>query len=264
MPRHKPFGLLQPLEVPHRPWQDITMDHIVKLPLSHGYDSIWVVCDRLTRYAHFIPCTESTDASAFAWLFLDRIFRYHGMPETIVSDRGPLFVSRFWNALTKLLHTKLKFSTAYHPQTDGLTERTNQSLETYLRAYVSSQQDDWVDYLPLAEFAFNNHVNSSTKHSPFFANLGYHPTFDPLITPPSVTVPAAGDLAQRLTRIHNECRAQLLASQVRQSRYYNERVKDAPKFKEGELVCQIFRPCLSTPTSCLSLPSPSRIPCLLA
>ncbi|OJT10654.1 Transposon Tf2-12 polyprotein [Trametes pubescens] len=241
VPRHKPFGLLQPLEIPRRPWQDITMDHIVKLPPSHGFDSVWVVCDRLTRYAHFIPCTESSDAPEFAWLFLDRIFRHHGMPESIVSDRGPVFVSRFWNTLTSLLHTKLKYSTAYHPQTDGLTERTNQSLETYLRAYVSTQQDDWVDYLPLAEFAFNNHVNASTKQSPFYANLGYHPTFDPLITPPSVTVPAAGDLAQRLTRIHNECRAQLLASQDRQSRYYNERVKDAPAFKEGDLVWLLRR-----------------------
>ncbi|PIL28410.1 hypothetical protein GSI_08444 [Ganoderma sinense ZZ0214-1] len=216
------------------------MDMIVKLPDSHGYDSIWVVCDRLTRYAHFVPCNEAMDAPALAWLFFDRIFRHHGMPESIVSDRGTTFVSQFWNALTSLLRTELKFSTAHHPQTDGLTERTNQTLECYLRAYVSSQQDDWVDYLPLAEFAFNNHASLSTGKSPFFANLGYHPTFNPLITP-TATVPAANDMAQRLSRLHVELQAQLRATQNTQSRYYNEHVKDAPKFKPGQLVWLLRR-----------------------
>lgn len=138
-PRHKPFGLLQPLDIPLRPWQALTMDFIVKLPRSHGYDSIWVVCDRLTRYAHFVPCNETLDAPGLAWLFLDRIVRYHGIPDSIISDRGSTFVSQFWRELARHLQTELKHSTAYHPQTDGLTERTNQTLETYLHAYVLSQ-----------------------------------------------------------------------------------------------------------------------------
>ncbi len=162
-PRHKPFGLLQPLDIPDRPWKSISMDLIVKLPVSHGYDSIWVVCDRLTRGAHFIPCNETIDAPGLAWLFLDRIFRYHGLPDSIVSDRGSVFVSRFWKELMSLMKTEIRSSTAYHPQTDGLTERTNQTLETYLRAYCSYQQDDWVDYLPLAEFAFNSHLETCTR-----------------------------------------------------------------------------------------------------
>ena len=89
------------------------MDYIVKLPLSHGYDSIWVVCDRLTRYAHFIPCNESLDAPGLAWLFLDRIFRYHGLYDSIISDRGSTFVSEFWRELTSLLQVELRHSKAY-------------------------------------------------------------------------------------------------------------------------------------------------------
>ena len=239
-PRHKPYGLLRPLDIPDRPWKSISMDFIVKLPPSHGYDSIWVVCDRLTRAAHFIPCNETIDAPQLAWLFIDRIFRLHGLPESIVSDRGSVFVSNFWKELTTRLGTELKMSTAYHPQTDGLTERTNQSLETYLRAYASYQQDDWVDYLPLAEFAFNNHTNSSTNQSPFFANYGFHPTFEPQITDRS-TVPAAADLASRLERLHDELRAELKAAQDRQAIYYNQRAAESPKYQPGQLVWLLRR-----------------------
>ena len=239
-PRHKPYGLLHPLEIPDRPWRAITFDLIVKLPLSHGYDSILVVCDRLTRAAHFIPCNESIDAPRLAQLFLDRIFRYHGLPDSIVSDRGSVFVSNFWRALCTLLQVDVKASTAFHPQTDGLTERTNQTLETYLRAYCSYQQDDWVDYLPLAEFAFNNLENASTQQTPFFANFGYHPTFEPRLAEPS-TVPAAADLAARLDVIHAELRAELAHSQQRQARYYDCHALPDPDFAPGRLVWLLRR-----------------------
>ncbi|KAJ3527189.1 hypothetical protein NMY22_g9879 [Coprinellus aureogranulatus] len=190
IPRHKPYGLLKPLDIPERPWKSLPMDFVVKLPKSREYDTIWVVCDRLTRAAHFVPCVEEISAPDLAWLFIDRIFRYHGLPDSIVSDRGSVLISNFWKALTTRLDVKLRHSTAYHPRTDGLTERTNQTLETYLRAYCSYQQDDWVDYLPLAEFIFNDAENSSTKTTPFFANYAYHPTFSPQIADIS-TVPAA-------------------------------------------------------------------------
>ena len=234
-PRHKPYGLLQPLDIPARPWKSISMDFIIKLPLSHSYDSIWVVCDRLTRAAHFISTTESLNASGLAWLFLDRIFRYHGLPDSIVSDRGSVFISHFWKELTALLRIDLRTSTAYHPQTDGLTERTNQTIESYLRAFCSYQQDDWVDYLPLGEFAFNNHENESTKQTPFFANFAYHPTFSPQLSERS-TVPSAADLAQRLETLHEELRAELQDAQDRQSKYYNRKVLDAPQYQPDQLV----------------------------
>ena len=219
-PRHKPYGLLQPLEIPDRPWRSISMDFIVKLPVSHGCDSIWVICDCFTCAAHFIPTTETLTAPDLALLFLNHVFKHHGLPESIVSDRGSIFISQFWRELMRLIDVKLKPSTAYHPQTDGLTERTNQTLETYLCAYCSYQQDDWVDYLALAEFSFNNLENSSTRQTPFFANLGFHPTFEPRITERS-TVPAAANLASRLEILHQELRAELLQAIEVQAKYYN-------------------------------------------
>ena len=234
-PRHKPYGLLQPLEIPDRPWRSISMDFIVKLPASHGCDSIWVICDRFTRAAHFIPTVETLTAPDLALLFLNHVFKYHGLPESIVSDRGSVFVSQFWREVMRLIDVKLKPSTAYHPQTDGLTERTNQTLETYLRAYCSYQQDDWVDYLALAEFAFNNLVNSSTQQTPFFANLGFHPTFEPRITERS-TVPAAANLAACLEIIHQELRTELAQANETQARYYNSRALPAPEYQPGDLV----------------------------
>ena len=168
-------------------------------------------------------------------MFLDRIFRYHGLLDSIVSDRGSTFVSAFWKELTALLQVEHKASTAYHPQTDGLSERTNQTLEAYLRAYVSYQQDDWVDYLPLAEFAFNNNINLSTNMSPFFANFGFHPSFEPRLTD-TINVPAAADLATRLERLHGELRAELKSAQERQARYYNQHVSESPRYWPDQLV----------------------------
>ena len=133
MPRHKPFGLLQPLPVPERPWSSISMDFITKLPISDGYDSVFVVVCRMTKQAHFIPCRETMKAEEFASLFIDNIFRIHGMPDDIVSDRGSLFRSDFWQQLLKKMKVVSKMSTAFHPQTDGQTERVNQTLEQYLR-----------------------------------------------------------------------------------------------------------------------------------
>ena len=157
------------------------MDFIVKLPLSHCYDSIWVVCDHLIRAAHFIPICKSMDAPELSCLFMDRIFHHHGFPQAIVSDCGSIFVLSFFMQLMKICGTKMKPSMAFHPQTDSLTERTNQTLKTYLQAFCSYQQDDWVDYLALAEFVFNT-LNSSTQQTPFFANIGFHPDFDIVIT----------------------------------------------------------------------------------
>jgi hypothetical protein len=216
------------------------MDFIVKLPPSHGYDSIWVICDRMTRAAHFIPICESMDAPQLARLFLDRIFRHHGFPQSIVSDRGSIFVSSFFTNAMKLCGVKMKPSTAYHPQTDGLTERTNQTLETYLRTFCSYQQDDWVDYLALAEFSFNNSLNSSTRQTPFFANLGYHPTFDINITE-RTTNPSATDLISRLDIIQSELRAELSHSNDFMAKYYDQHHLPQPPFKIGDYVWLLRR-----------------------
>ena len=212
MPHHKPYGLLHPLEIPDQPWQFIMIDYIVKLLSSYGYNSIWVMCDRLTRYAHFVPCKEILDAPGLAWLFLDHIFHYHSLLDSIISDQGSTFVSTFWKELTTLLQVEHKALTAYHPQTNGLSECTNQTLKAYLHAYVSYQQDNWVDYLPLMEFAFNNNVNLLTNMSPFFANFGFHPSFKPHLTN-TTNVPAAADLATHLEHLHGKLHAELKSAQ---------------------------------------------------
>ena len=176
--RHAPYGVLRPLSVPDRPWQHISVDFVTGLPPSKQFDAICVVVDRLTKERHLIPCKTTITAEKLAQLFCDRVFRYHGLPKTIVSDRGPQFASCFGKHLCHSLKIESRLSTAFHPQTDGQTERINAVVEQHLRAYVSYLQDDWVDYLFLAEFAGNNQISETTTVSPFFANLGYHPHCD--------------------------------------------------------------------------------------
>ncbi|KAG0155926.1 hypothetical protein PDIDSM_3099 [Penicillium digitatum] len=151
------------------------MDFITHLPLSYGYDAILVVVDRLTKMKHFIHCKGTCNAEEVARLYTRHVWKLHGLPNTVVSDRGPQFVAQFWKHLTKRLRITNLLSTAYHPETDGQTERANAVLEQYLRAYVSYLQDDWSEWLPLAEFTANSHYSESTRVSPFYANYGFHP-----------------------------------------------------------------------------------------
>jgi transposase InsO family protein len=218
---HAPYGQLQPLAIPSRPWESISMDFITGLPNSHGNNAIFVVIDRLTKQSHFIPTTTDLDATALARLYIAQIIRLHGTPKSIISDRGPVFISSFWQSLQHLLGTKLKFSTTYHPQSDGQTERINAILENYLRHYCSYQQDDWTDYLPLAEFAYNNAIHSATRVSPFYANYGYHPSFTPSIAKISNT-PSADDLSQRLALIRHELTANLALAQETAKQQYDK------------------------------------------
>src|SRR5690606_4084097 len=160
--RHQPYGLLKPLQAPERRWSDILVDLITGLPVSDGYDAITVVVDRLSKMAHYIPCTTELDAETFAKLFVQNIFRLHGLPTKIVSDRGSLFTSKFWKWVAAKLGIKRNLSTAYHPQTDGQTERVNAIFEQYLRCYCNYNQDNWVGLLPVAEFAYNNTKSATT------------------------------------------------------------------------------------------------------
>ena len=153
----RPARLLQPLQIPTWKWDEIGMDFIVGLPRTQkGNDSIWVIVDRLTKVAHFIPVKTNYGGDKLAGLYIDNILRLHGMPSRIVSDRGPKFTSRFWKSLHTTLGTKLDFSSAYHPQTDGQTERVNQILEDLLRACVITYRKDWEKILPYLEFSYNN------------------------------------------------------------------------------------------------------------
>ncbi|WVZ49174.1 hypothetical protein U9M48_000551 [Paspalum notatum var. saurae] len=169
----RPAGLLQPLKVPEWKWKEITMDFIVGLPrIQKGYNSIWVVVDHLTKVAHFIPVNTTYSGAKLAELYISRIVCLHGVPKKIISDRGLQFTSRFWEQLHNSLDTKLRFSTAYHPQTDGQTERTNQILEDILRACAIQYGTSWDKCLPYAEFSYNNSYQASLKKSPFEALYG--------------------------------------------------------------------------------------------
>ena len=167
-PRSSPLGLLLPLPVPSRPWGSISMDFVVDLPLSKGMTTILVVVDRLTKMAHFIPVKGVPSAEHTAEVMVREVFKLHGIPDDVVSDRGVQFTSKFWKSFCSALGVTINLSSAFHPQSNGQTERTNQTLEQYLRCFVSYLQDDWVDYLPTAEFAYNNSKHSSTSQSPFF------------------------------------------------------------------------------------------------
>jgi hypothetical protein len=125
--------MLQPLEIPYRPWTSISMDFIVGLPESSGFTKIWVIVDRFSKMAHYIPLPTLNKTEDLAKLFLKEVWRLHGLPDDIVSDRDSRFISHFWQSLMSLLNVKLKMSTSFHPQTDGQTERVNQTLEHYLR-----------------------------------------------------------------------------------------------------------------------------------
>ncbi|WVZ80470.1 hypothetical protein U9M48_027941 [Paspalum notatum var. saurae] len=169
----RPAGLLQSLKVPEWKWEEITMDFIVGLPRTQkGYNSIWVVIDRLIKVAHFIPVNTTYSGAKLAELYISRIVCLHGVPKRIISDRGSQFTSRFWKQLHDSLDTKLRFSTAYHSQTDGQIERTNQILEDILRACAIQYGTSWDKCLPYAEFYHNNTYQVSLKKSPFEALYG--------------------------------------------------------------------------------------------
>jgi hypothetical protein len=164
----KPSGTLQPLPIPLWKWDDISMDFVSGLPLtSRKHDSVWVIVDRLTTTTHFIPVHTKYDAKDYASLYIEHIVRLHGIPKTIISDRGSLFVSRFWEQLHKSLGTKIICSSAYRPQTDGQTERANQILEDMLRACVIHLDKSWDKCVALAKFSYNNSYQASLKIAPF-------------------------------------------------------------------------------------------------
>jgi len=167
-----PVGKLRPNEVLEKPWQYILVDFIMKLPVSRGHDSILVVCDRFSKMSHFVATTEKTMAEGLAKLFRDNVWKLHGLLESMILDREPQFVAGLMKKLNKILGIETKLSTAYHPETDGQIERTNQELEQYLRMYVNYRQNNWSEWLVTAEFVFNNKVYTATKMSPFQVNYG--------------------------------------------------------------------------------------------
>ncbi|CAJ0955099.1 unnamed protein product [Ranitomeya imitator] len=196
---------------------------------------IWVVCDRFSKMVHLVPLVKLPSSSDLVPLFFQHVVRLHGIPENIVSDRGSQFVSRFWRAFCGRMGIDLSFSSAFHPQTNGQTERTNQTLETYLRCFVSADQDDWVSFLPLAEFALNNRASSATLVSPFFCNSGFHPRFSSGQVESS-DCPGVDYVVDRLQQIWTQVVDNLTLSQEKAQLFANRRRRVGPRLRVGDLV----------------------------
>jgi hypothetical protein len=212
------------------------MDFIEQLPeTAEGYSSIMVVVDRFTKMAHFIPLKGKPDARELATVFAREIWRLHGLPMDIVSDRDSRFTSRFWQSLLELLGIKGRMSTAFHPQTDGQTERVNQVLEAYVRAFCRYDQGDWADILPFAEYAYNNSASSATNVSPFYANYGFHPrkTWGKDV---GIKNPTAHCRVHWTVEVHEACREALGKARERMGKFYDRKRTPAPTYAVDDLV----------------------------
>lgn len=170
-----PDGFAHPLAVPRAPWETISMDFIGPFPPSNNYNYLWVIMCKLTNMVHLIPTTTQVSAKQLAELFFQKIFPLHGLPNAIISDRDSKFISKFWTSLHKMVGTTLLMSSAYHPQTDGATERANRTIGTMLRSMVDTTQTDWYFKLPFVEYALNASVSKSTGYAPFELNYGFIP-----------------------------------------------------------------------------------------
>ena len=238
-------GQYLPLPIPDSPWQEVSIDFVLGLPRTRRHmDTILVVVDRFSKMAHFIACSKSTDAAHTARLFFNKVVRLHGVPQSIVSDRDVRFISKFWKSLWRLLGTTLKFSTAFHPQTDGQTEVTNRSLGNLLRCLVQENTDTWDDLLPRAEFAYNASGHRATGLSPFQVNTGRTPNLPVdlifLLTQAPHSTEAV-NFATDLTEIHQQVKERIAD--------YNAKVKRAAdvhrrplEFREGDMVMVRLRP----------------------
>jgi hypothetical protein len=240
-PKHAPYGLLNPLPPPDGPWQDVTLDFITELPpcrwLGRVYDSILVIVDRLTKMCHYVPVWGKITATELAEVWIREVFRLHGTPRSIISDRGPQMNSKYWNTFCHWLNTKRVMSSAYHPQTDGQTERQNQTLEQYLRCYCCLEQDDWVLWLSIAEFAYNDSAHAVTGYTPFECNTGVGPQGANWPGAPldDGEAPLAKGVAAKVQELLAECKRKLLAANVYQKKYADKRRLHAD-FKVGSKV----------------------------
>ena len=231
--RHARTTALRPMPVGNGPWQEIGMDFVVGLPLSEGFDAILVVIDRFSKYARYIPCHSTWNSEKLANAFVREIWCHFGLPKAITSDRDPRMASQMWKDIHKQLGIRLRMSTAHHPQTDGLSERAIQTLSQYLRLYTHDRQEDWHNWLPMAEFAYNNSVNRH-GYTPFRAVLGYDPTTIHLAKNEESKSLAAEAWLARMENVHREIHQ--LLRQEKKARASKAPPGKAREFEIGEQV----------------------------
>lgn len=228
---------MHPIRPASRAWDKISCDLITSLPeTKSGYTAIYVVVDTLTKMVHFIPTTSDVNTEQLARLFVREVWRLHGLPKEIISDRDPRFTGNFARAVCKIIGTKQSMSTAYHPESDGQTERVNRVLEDVLRHYVSPDQNDWDEHLPFAEFAINNALHKSVQNTPFMLNYGQHPdTPIQLVIAQHHKVPAAQDFVKQIRDGIARARECLISAQNRYAAYANQS-RQHVTFKAGDWV----------------------------
>ena len=224
-----PPGKLQPLPIPEGAWDYVTADRIVGLPKTKkGYTAILVVVDRLTKMTHFGPCKDTSTARELAQLFVDMVWKHHGLPLRLTTDRGPEFTNKFIAAMCEIVGTMHCKSTAYHPQSDGQTERMNKVLEDMLRHYINPKQNNWEELLAPAEFAINNAYQASIQDTPFYLNSGRHPRLPSdlnLARKPSKD-PAAADFIGNIQKAIARAKVCMKAAQQRQKKYADQKRSD--------------------------------------
>jgi hypothetical protein len=231
----KPHGQLKPIDVAPRPWGVVTSDLITGLPPCKGYTAIWGATDKRGKMVHIAPTTDELDSEGSERLFMDKVWKLHGTPDKMITDRGPQFSSRFVKSLNENLQIETALSTAYHPQTDGQSERTNQNIEQALRTVVSWHQDDWVDWLPIIEFALNNRYHSALKTTPFYANYGFHPHIGSL---PRIDTPieSVENFVRHIQEVQKDTKKALEQAAEDMKRFYDRHRGQTPEYNVGQKV----------------------------
>ena len=234
-PAPHPRAILQPQEAPTRPWENVGVDLITQLPASRGYEAIAVFVDHFTDQVYAIPTHNSVTAEQMMDIYYKDIFRLHGIPKKMFSDRGPQFAARIMRALYKRLGIESGITTAYHPEGNGKVERKNQEVETFLRLFCARRQTDWVDQLPAAEFALNSRVHSGTTYSPFELIYGYLPDFTIPIGKRS-NIPSLEERLDLMAKARDDAAAALRLTKERMKEAYERNKKAAHVFKPGDKV----------------------------
>jgi hypothetical protein len=238
----KQTSLLQPLPILEGSWESVSMDFMVRLPPSKGFDAIMVVVDRFSKMAHFIPTKDEATVQETNRLFFTHVFKHHGLPKDIVLDQDPKFTSKFWRTLWKQMGLELKMNISFRPQTDGQTKRVNLIIQQFLRNHVVVNQQDWVDHLELAKFFYNNSEHSTTRSTPFQMVMGKSPivpmTWAAHGQPPSDAseeVPMVTQLDEERQRLWEVAKANL----EKAHKWYKDFVDKSRrkvKFQEGDEV----------------------------
>uniref|UniRef100_A0A3B5QD67 Gypsy retrotransposon integrase-like protein 1 n=1 Tax=Xiphophorus maculatus TaxID=8083 RepID=A0A3B5QD67_XIPMA len=230
-----PSGFLQPLSIPKRPWSHISIDFVTGLPPSRGMTTIFTIIDRFSKSCHLIPLRKLPTAFQTAQLLIKHVFRLHGIPQEILSDRGPQFTSQVWKHFCSALDAKVTLTSGYHPQSNGQTERLNQELESTLRCFTSTNPSDWNKFLPWVEYAHNIHVSAATGFSPFEVSLGYQPPLFPS-DEKDISVSSVQHHIRRCKDIWNKTVIALNRTAEQNRRFADRKRIPAPHYTPGQKV----------------------------